>query len=73
MGRLAGFRYRDVAKRLRRFGFALDRQGAGSHEVWKNADNGRFVLLPNHPGDLAEGTLRSILKQGGIEADDFLA
>ncbi len=33
MGRLAGFRYREVARRLRVFGFRFDRPGAGSHEV----------------------------------------
>ena len=33
MGRLAGFRYREVAQRLRVFGFRFDRPGAGSHEV----------------------------------------
>ena len=34
MGRLSGFRYRDVAKRLRKLGFIFDRQAAGSHEIW---------------------------------------
>jgi len=33
MGRLGGFRYREVARRLRTFGFRFDRTGAGSHEV----------------------------------------
>jgi hypothetical protein len=27
---------------------------------------------PNHPGDIPEGTMRAILKQAGIEPDDFL-
>ncbi len=33
MGRLAGFRYREVVKRLKRCGFQFDRQAAGSHEI----------------------------------------
>jgi len=33
VGRLAGFRYREIVKRLKRFGFEFDRQAAGSHEV----------------------------------------
>lgn len=37
MGRLSGYRYRDVVKRLRKFGFAFDRQAAGSHEIWYQA------------------------------------
>jgi hypothetical protein len=32
MGRLAGFRYREVVRRLKTFGFEFDRQAAGSHE-----------------------------------------
>jgi predicted RNA binding protein YcfA (HicA-like mRNA interferase family) len=26
----------------------------------------------NHPGDTPEGTLRAILKQAGVEPDEFL-
>jgi predicted RNA binding protein YcfA (HicA-like mRNA interferase family) len=34
MGRLAGFRYRDIVKRLKALGFEFHRQAAGSHEIW---------------------------------------
>jgi predicted RNA binding protein YcfA (HicA-like mRNA interferase family) len=73
MGRLGGFKYRDVVRRLRRFGFEFEREGAGSHEIWCNAETGRRVILPNHRKALAEGTLRSILRQADIGVDDFLA
>jgi predicted RNA binding protein YcfA (HicA-like mRNA interferase family) len=69
MGRLAGFSYREVARRLRTFGFQFDRPGAGSHEVWRHPQTGRKVTLPRHSGDMAEGTLRAILPEAGI---DFL-
>jgi len=36
MGRLSGFHYRDVIKRLKVLGFVFDRQAAGSHEIWFN-------------------------------------
>lgn len=72
MGRLAGFRYRDVVRRLRALGFAFDRHAAGSHEIWFNASTRRSTTVPNHPGDLPEGTLRAILRQAGVEPDDFL-
>jgi len=72
MGRLAGFRYRDIVGKLRRFGFEFRRQGAGSHEVWHNPTTGRFTTLPNHSGDMPEGTLRAILKQAGISIEEFL-
>jgi hypothetical protein len=33
MGRLAGFRYREIVPKLRLCGFEFDRQAAGSHEI----------------------------------------
>lgn len=72
MGRLAGFRYRDIVCRLKALGFAFDRQAAGSHEIWFNAAAHRYTTLPNHPGDMPEGTLRAILKQAGVSVEDFL-
>ena len=72
MGRLAGFRYREVVRKLRACGFEFDRQAAGSHEIWFNAMSNRYTTAPNHPGDLPEGTRRIILKQAGIEVDEFL-
>lgn len=33
MGRLAGFRYREVVKRLKASGYEFYRQAAGSHEI----------------------------------------
>ena len=72
MGRLAGFRYRDIARHLKAFGFNFDRQAAGSHEIWYNAQTDRYTTIPNHPGDMPEGTLKAILKQSGVEVDDFL-
>jgi predicted RNA binding protein YcfA (HicA-like mRNA interferase family) len=54
MGRLAGFRYREITKRLKAFGFTFDRQAAGSHEIWYNAQTDRHTTIPNHPGDMPE-------------------
>jgi len=72
MGRLAGFRYREVARRLGALGFTFDRHAAGSHEVWRSTATGRRTTLSNHPGDIREGTLRTILRQAGISVEDFL-
>jgi predicted RNA binding protein YcfA (HicA-like mRNA interferase family) len=72
MGRLAGFRYREVARKLKACGFEFDRQAAGSHEIWFSSSRNRYTTIPNHPGDMPEGTLRAILKQAGIDPDDFL-
>lgn len=72
MGRLAGFDYHKVTRKLRRLGFELDRHGDGSHEVWWNPTTRRRVTVPHHSRDIAEGTLRAILREAGIEPDDFL-
>lgn len=72
MGRLAGFRYREIVQRLKTIGFQFDRQAAGSHEIWFNPSSHRYTTIPNHPGDMPEGTLRAILKQAGMTPDQFL-
>ena len=72
MGRLAGYRYRDIVKRLKELGMQFDRQARGSHEIWFNPATHRYTTIPNHPGDLPEGTLRAILKQAGISTEEFL-
>lgn len=72
MGRLSGFRYRQIAQRLRALGFEFHRHAAGSHEIWRSPETGRFTTIPNHPGDMPEGTLRAILKQAGVSPEDFL-
>jgi len=58
---------------LKHFGFAFDRQAAGSHEIWYQRSGNRYTTVPNHPGDMPEGTLRAILRQAGISVDAFLA
>jgi predicted RNA binding protein YcfA (HicA-like mRNA interferase family) len=72
MGRLAGFRQREVAGRLRKFGFRFDLAGADSHEVWRHSKTGRKATVPHRASDIAEGTLRAILHEVGIEVNDFL-
>lgn len=72
MGRLAGFNYRDIIKQLKKFGFTFDRHAAGSHELWHNEETDKYTTIPNHSGDMPEGTLRAILKQADITPDDFL-
>ena len=56
MGRLAGFKYREIVKRLKELGLTFHRQAAGSHEIWFNELVRRYTTIPNHPGDMPEGT-----------------
>jgi predicted RNA binding protein YcfA (HicA-like mRNA interferase family) len=72
MGRLAGFNYRAIVSKLRRAGFEFDRHAKGSHEIWWNPSDRKRITIPNHPGDMPEGTLTAIVKQAGLSVDDFL-
>lgn len=72
MGRLSGYRYREIIKILKLFGFEFHRQAAGSHEIWHNPTTKRFTTIPNHSGDMPEGTLRAILKQADLDPEDFI-
>jgi predicted RNA binding protein YcfA (HicA-like mRNA interferase family) len=72
MGRLSGFKYRVIIQILKKFGFEFLRQAAGSHEIWYNPKTNRYTTIPNHSGDMPEGTLNAILKQADISVDDFL-
>lgn len=63
MGRLAGFRYRDVIKSLKTFGFLFDRNAVASHEIWYNEHTDKYITIPNHPGIVPEETLQAILKE----------
>jgi len=72
MSRLAGFRYREIVRKVKVCGFEFDRQAAGSHEIWYSPSANRYTTVPNHPGDMPEGTLRAILRQAGIDPETFL-
>lgn len=71
MGRLAGFKVREVEKRLSRLGFRFARDAGGSHEIWRHPDGRRFVLV-RHPGDYDEGLLRGSLQKSGVDVEQFL-
>lgn len=73
MGRLSGFKYREVVRRLRAFGFVFDSAGEGGHELWRHAVTGCKVSVPDHARDMAEGTLRAILREAGIDVEQSLS
>jgi len=73
MGRLAGFKYKQVRKKFIKLGLIFEREGKGSHEIWYNPKTDLFTVLPRHGSkDIKEGTLNTTLKQAGINIDDFL-
>lgn len=63
--------YREVKRRLEAAGFSEATQ-KGSHVkfVKQTTEGVHTATVPRH-GELAIGTLRSILRQAGIEPDEF--
>lgn len=53
---------------LQRYGFVQVSQ-KGSHVKMKGT-NGRIAIVPNHK-ELAQGTMRSILRQAGLSDEEF--
>ncbi|MDX2176163.1 MAG: type II toxin-antitoxin system HicA family toxin [Candidatus Sumerlaeia bacterium] len=71
MGRVPALKPREVLKALGRAGFVVDRM-RGSHAVLLRENPKGMVVVPVHPGDIDPGLLRAIIRQAGLEPDDFL-
>ena len=54
---------------IRSYGFR-ERSQKGSHLKLVD-DEGRVVIVPIHTKDLPQGTLRSILRQAGLNLEDL--
>jgi predicted RNA binding protein YcfA (HicA-like mRNA interferase family) len=64
--------HRELTKHLRRLGCEFVRQAGGSHEIWWRPENRRFTTIPRHGSrDIAEGTLRAILRDLSIDKHDL--
>jgi predicted RNA binding protein YcfA (HicA-like mRNA interferase family) len=56
---------------LGKMGFTFSRQ-QGSHVILVNRDTGKAVSVPVHGNwDLPPGTLRTILREAGLDGDDL--
>jgi mRNA interferase HicA len=66
--------YRDVARKLQALGSQeLPRRGGGSHRKWLHLAAQRVTVVPDWGSrDLKLGTVRSAVRQLGIEWQDFI-
>lgn len=65
-------RYRDLSRRLERLGCELERQGEGSHTIWRNPATGRRAVIADWGGkDIPPGTVRAIIRQLGLSREEF--
>ena len=59
---------REILKILHKDGWKeVDSRTKGSHIQLKHSFKSGKVTVPNHKGDIAPGTLNSILKQAGLK------
>ena len=66
-------RYREAARKLKKLGCdEIPRRGKGSHRVWRNPRTDRIAPLPDWGSkDLKLGTLRAVIRQLGLDWDQF--
>ncbi|MFQ5620315.1 MAG: type II toxin-antitoxin system HicA family toxin [Candidatus Nanoarchaeia archaeon] len=68
--RLPQLKPRKICRAIERLGFVCVRQ-TGSHLIYKHSD-GRFTIVPHHPGDINRRLLMKIIKQISISKEEFL-
>lgn len=60
--------FRDIVKMLQNDGwFEIETRTKGSHVQFKHPKKRGKVTVPKHKGDIAPGTLNSILKQAELK------
>jgi predicted RNA binding protein YcfA (HicA-like mRNA interferase family) len=67
-------KYRQASRKLKALGCnEIPRRRAGSHRVWRNPKNGKIAPLPDWGAkDLKLGTLRAVIRQLGLDWQEFL-
>lgn len=71
MPRLPVVAGRELVRAFEKLGYVLDRQ-KGSHMVLREAaPPHRRLVIPDHK-EIAKGTLRSILRQAGVDVEELV-
>ncbi len=63
---------KELEKVLLGKGFLLKRQ-TGSHRIYHRPDTKAIVVVPFHSRDILPGTLRNIIQQSNLGAQEFWA
>jgi predicted RNA binding protein YcfA (HicA-like mRNA interferase family) len=70
MSKLPSLTPQKVISILKGKGFVLERT-KGSHQIYRNPETKRLVVVPFHKKDLPKGTLVEILKQAGLSREEL--
>jgi predicted RNA binding protein YcfA (HicA-like mRNA interferase family) len=71
MPKLVPISHRELARKLKQAGFELIR--TRRHPIYYSAEKDMTIPIPNHPGDVPKGTLRTIIREMGISVEEFNA
>jgi predicted RNA binding protein YcfA (HicA-like mRNA interferase family) len=69
MGKLPALSPDEVIRAFERFGFVVRRRG--NHIIMTKPGHLANLSIPNHR-EVARGTLRSLIKDAGVQEDEFL-
>ena len=69
MSKLVPISHRELARRLRRAGYQEIR--TTRHPVYYLAEKNITIPVPQHPGDVPKGTLRTIIREMGLTVEEF--
>lgn len=70
MPKLGNLTSKQFVKKLKELGFVEDHQ-TGSHKIFYNPVTGKRAVVPFHVRDLPKGTLRAIIREAGLDKNDF--
>jgi len=69
---LSELSYRELIKKLKKYGFRFYRSGKGSHELWVRDSDGKVIPVPHHKGkSIRKGTIRAIIREIGVTIKEF--
>jgi predicted RNA binding protein YcfA (HicA-like mRNA interferase family) len=69
MPNLTPISYRELARKLKRAGYVEIR--TSRHPIYYLASKNLTIPVPKHPGDVPKGTLRAIVREMGVDVDEF--
>ncbi len=60
--------YNELAKLMKQAGWYFDRNGKGSHKIWKHPERPNPITIPDHGSkEINPGLVRGIKRQAGIK------
>lgn len=60
--------YNELAKLMKNAGWQFDRNGKGSHKIWRHPERQYQIPIPDHGSkEIKPNLVRAVIKQAGIQ------